>query len=340
MNIYIDESGSFVNAPTVGAWNAVAALAVPEAARRKLDQLVHQLRTTNRLSGKQEIKIKDLTEDAYLQFIAKLTELNVVVFCTATDAGLNTTAGVLVHQQNQAKEILKHIGKMKHEGGRKGVLLLASQLKQLPPQLYVQLFCQIDLMFDVVSRAITYYAQHIPATLTEFRWRVDQKNTSRTDFEDAFEKLSPAILQTRSFSEPLPRVKGFDYRKMGQYEFKDGKLPEYLKEDYGVEAKSGFNIQKLIRGNIKFIDSRHSAGVQAVDLIVSGIRRCLRRQFSNNEMAAAAIGKLTLQAKHNGPSINLISFANETLLESETARLVKIVSANSKAMVKKTRMKQ
>ena len=40
VNIYIDESGSFVNASTVGAWNAVAALAVPEAAEEKIDQLL------------------------------------------------------------------------------------------------------------------------------------------------------------------------------------------------------------------------------------------------------------------------------------------------------------
>jgi len=44
MNIYIDESGSFVNASTVGAWNAVAALAVPEATDVKIDQLLGQLK--------------------------------------------------------------------------------------------------------------------------------------------------------------------------------------------------------------------------------------------------------------------------------------------------------
>jgi transcriptional regulator NrdR family protein len=335
VNIYIDESGSFVNASTVGAWNAVGALAVPEVARKKLNQIVRELRTTGKLPGKQEIKIKDLTEDEYLKFIAKLAELNVAVFCTATDAGLNSTASVSVHQQNHAKEILRHIDKMKHEGGRSGVLLLASQLEQLPPQLYVQLFCQIDLMFDVVTRAINFYVQHVPATLTEFRWRIDQKNSSKTDFEDAFEKLSPAMLQTRSFSEPLPRIRGFDYSKMNQYEFEGGKMPEYLKQDYGLDVGSGFNIQKLIRGNIKFVDSRQSVGVQAADLVVSGIRRFLRKQFSNNEVAAQTIGKLMLQGKHNGPSINLISFANETSLDSDTARLVRIMSASSKPMIKK-----
>ena len=128
MNIYIDESGSFVNASTVGAWNAVAAFAVPEAARKKLDQLLDQLKRSDRHGGRRETKINNLTEDAYLQFIEKLAELNAVVFCTATDAGLNTKTGILKHQYKQAKEIRKHIEKLRYAGGRQGVLLMASRL--------------------------------------------------------------------------------------------------------------------------------------------------------------------------------------------------------------------
>jgi hypothetical protein len=243
-----------------------------------MDQRLRQLRISNGHEAGKETKLNDLAEDTYLQFIGNLADLNAVVFCTATDAGLNTTVRVLEHQQHQVEEILRHIDKMKYEGGRQGVLLMASQLGKLSPQLYVQLLCQINLMFDVVSRVITYYAQHDPGTLAEFKWRIDQKNISRTDFEDAFEKLSPPLLQTRSISEPLLMVKGFDYSSMNQYEFEDGKMPEYLKEVYGIEVEAGLNIQKLIRGNIKFMDSQDSPGIQAVDLIVSGIRRCLRKR--------------------------------------------------------------
>lgn len=335
MNIYIDESGSFVNAPTAGAWNAVAALAVPEPAEEKIDQLLGQMRISNGHGVGREIKLSDLAENKYLQFISKLADLNVVVFCTATDAGLNTTDRVLEHQRHQVEEILRHIDKMKYEGGRQGILLMAAQLVKLSPQLYVQLLCQINLMFDVVSRVIMYYAQHDPRTLAEFRWRIDQKNVSRTDFEDAFEKLSPPLLQTRSISEPLLKVNGFDYSSMRQYEFEDGKMPEYLKEVYGIEVEAGLNIQKLIRGNIKFMDSQNSSGIQAVDLIVSGIRRCLRRQFSNNDKVASILGKLMLQAKHNAPPLNLITFANDSPMEIEAARLVRMMSRHCKSMIKR-----
>ena len=312
----------------------MAALAVPESGRKKLDALVKQLKVESAGPAAKEVKLNEVLEDRYFQFLAELEKLNAVVFCTATDAGHNTLERVAEHQQFQVNGVLKHLDKMKYEGGRRGVELMASQLQKLSPQLYVQLVCQINLMFDVVSRAITYFAQHCPSTLREIRWRVDQKNSARPDFEEAFEKLSPALLQSRSIEEPLMMVRGFNYSFMTQYEFPDGKPPEYLKEDYGIEVKGAFNLQKLVRGNMTFMDSKDSPGIQAVDLVVSGIRRCLRSEFSNNELAAPRLGKLMLQAAHNGPSVNLVAFGVEAPLPNETGRLVKLMSANSRRMMK------
>jgi hypothetical protein len=333
LNIYIDESGSFVNASTIGSWNAVAAFAVSEKSEEKIEYHLDQLKISNGFDLSKEVRLKDLSEGSYLQFIENLAALNIVVFSTATDSGLNTIDRVIEHQQGQVAETLRHIDKMKYEGGRQGVQLVSSQLAKLSPQLYVQLLCQINLMFDIVSRVINYYAQREPDALAEFRWRIDQKNITRTDFEDAFEKLSPALLQTRSISEPLMMVKGFDYSSLSQYEFEDGKVPEYLNDVYGIEAKSGLNIQKIIRGDIKFMDSKDSPGIQAVDLVVSGIRRCLRRQFSENEKVAAKLGQLMLQEKHNAPPLSLISFANDQPLPLEVARLVRIMTKNNKDMI-------
>ncbi len=334
MNIYIDESGSFVNAPTIGKWNAVAALAVPEVGRRKLDALLGQLRLKGTDPSKKEVKLNELPDDRYFEFLTQVERLNAVVFCTATDAGLNTPERAVDHQQYQIAGVLKHLDKMKYEGGQRGVEMMAGQLKKLSPQLYVQLICQINLMFDVVSRSVTYFAQHSPSTLREFRWRVDQKNSARPVFEEAFERLSPPLLQSRSIEEPLIMVRGFDYSYMTQYEFPNGKPPEYLKETYGIEVKDAFDIQKIVRGNMKFMDSKDCPGIQAVDLIVSGIRRCLRGEFVNNDVAAVCLGKLMLQAIHNGPSINLVTLGADAAAPKETSRLVKLMSSNSKRMLK------
>ena len=318
MNIYIDESGSFVNASAVGKWNAVVAVTVPEAARRGLACNLRQLKLRHGTPLVQEIKLNALAESEYLDFLQALAGLNLAVFCTATDAGSNTPAIVRERQRNQVREILRHIGKMRYEGGRLGVQLVASQLANLSPQLYVQLVCQVNLMYDVVSQATMYYAQHCPSTLREFRWRIDQKNTRRTDFEDAFEKLSPTLLQSRSIAEPLMLVHGFDYSHMTQYEIEKG-APNYLKDVYGIEIGDAFNVHKLVRDNMRFMDSRQSFGIQVADLVASGIRRCLRREFANNEAAAQALGALMLQAKDNQPSVSLVTLASDKPLDDETA---------------------
>ena len=336
MNIYIDESGSFVSAPKQGSWNAVAAFALPEAARKGLEHVVAEVMRSISRRGSREVKIKDLDEQGYLAFIAKLSRLNGTLFCVATDAGLNTSRSVAEHQRVQASKILQHIDKMRHEGGRQGIALLASQIEHLSPQLYVQLMCQLELMYDVVSRAITYYVQQNSITLKEFRWRIDRKNTDKTNIEDAFEKLSPAILQTMSISRPFIKVREFDYSSMKQYEFAPGKTPTYLRDDYGIDvAGDSWNIQKLIRGNIAFIDSKDSAGIQAVDLIVSGIRKCLRRGFQNNEKVASLLGTLMLQAMRGETPLRLVSFGVDEAADRETARLVRLMAHNAKPMLKR-----
>ena len=49
MNIYMDESGSFVHASTLGAWNAVAALATTEHADEEIHHHLAQLKLSNGL---------------------------------------------------------------------------------------------------------------------------------------------------------------------------------------------------------------------------------------------------------------------------------------------------
>jgi hypothetical protein len=174
----------------------------------------------------------------------------------------------------------------------------------------------------------------VPSTLSHFGWRVDRKGEDPTLFERSFEKLSPALLQTRSIDEPMPMVTGFDYSGMAKYQFEDGKLPEYLSKDYGIEPEHGLNIQKIIREDIAFVDSISSVGVQVADLIASGIRKCLRGEFDDNEAVAAALGELMVQARQNDPPLNLVSLAAAAPLSPRTARLVRIMIASARSMVR------
>jgi hypothetical protein len=333
MNIYIDESGSFVSSPTSGSWSVVAALAVPESGETKLSECLAALKAKNDCVTGNELKIHQVTEGSYAEFLMELGTLNLALFSTAFDAGLDNDDFIRGHQQNQVAEILSHLDEMLYEGGRQGLLLMAKQLEKLSPQLYAQLFCQVRLIYDVVARAINYFVQRAPDTLSAFRWRIDQKNISRTDFEDVFEKFSPALLQTMSITEPLRRINEFDYSRMCKYEFEEGEFPEYLQKALGDKPREGINIQKIVREDIQFLDSVVSPGIQAVDLVVSGLRRCLRMQFTNNEQTAALLGRLMVQAQYNGPPLSIITFAAKRhRLAEETAQLVRIMINNCKPM--------
>jgi Protein of unknown function (DUF3800) len=335
MQIYIDESGSFVSALLAGSWNVVAAVAMPESARLKIDKSFKLLKLSTGTNVLNEIKLNDIPEFQYLAFLESLLQTDLLLFATATDAGYNTPDRIARHQKGQVEKIRENIPRMRFEGGMQGFKLLADQLEVIPLQLYAQLVCQVDLLHDVVSRSINYFAQRIPGTLTEFRWRIDQKNTSKTTYEKAFEDIAPALLQTRSLREPAFRIAGFDYRRMSAYEFPNGEPPQYLAQEYGIHVEQGLNIQKLIRGNLKFEDSKLSLGIQLADLLASGLRRCLRGGFQNNEAASQALGKLTLQNQRGKYPIHLISFAElEGQADPVASKAVKIMKQFCRPMLK------
>lgn len=339
MEIYIDESGLFAPSKQRGSWSVVAAFAVPGRAVPVLELILTRAKESIGYSNQTEVKLKHFQnkENEYFKFLEQLAELDGLLFSVASDSSLNPPAEVMHHQRMQVAELLRHIDKMRYEGGRRGVELVGSQLSSLSPQLYVQNACQIELMYEVFSASINYYAQRHPETLAEFRWRVDRKDTSPSSFEAAFEKMSPALLQTISFTSPLAKVRSpeFDYSYLDRFEIP---IPSYLKEDYGIELdeEKALDIQKIIRGDIEFVDSSGCVGVQVADLVVSGLRRCLRHGFTDNERAATCLGRLMVEAPRKRIPILLVGFGkNLPWLDKRTAQLVKTMRANAKPMFRR-----
>jgi hypothetical protein len=193
-------------------------------------------------------------------------------------------------------------------------------------------------MLSFVIRGISYFAQRNPNTLEAFRWRIDQKEPNKkTDFEDAFEKFSPALLQTISINEPAPILSWCDYRHMQEFIYRKSETPDYLKENFPHLIGDGcLNIGKIIQKDIKFIDSKVSTGVQIADLLASGVRRLLKMGFKNNKIAAHLLGSLMVQEKHNDSPIKLVTFGSKTALKKELSKLVKIMIRSCRPMVKKS----
>ena len=333
VNIYLDESGSFVFHPKQGSWSVVVAICCPESSRRAIQNVVGQLRRRhgNRAA---EVKLPKIGECEYLRFLEELASHELIMFATATDSALNSPARVQAHQLAAVQDIRSNILRMKFDGGRLGMTLLADQLESLSPQLYVQLVMQVNLVYDVIARSINYYVQRSPVTLREFRWRVDQKNTIKPVFEQTFEKIALPLLQARSIREPMMRVREFDYWHLAAYEFAPGEEPDYLQTEHGLPPMDGLNVQKLFRGNLKFVNSTASDGVQVADLLASGLRRALKGNFDEPITVAKAIGRLCVQNLRGRPAINLLSFGEEQPLPALTSVIVNELDRECKQFIR------
>jgi hypothetical protein len=337
MQIFIDESGLFVPASKAGSWSVVAAFAVPHKAAFTMESI---LGVAKRLLGREidsEIKLKDFGQDeaAYFRFLENIQRIGGLLFATGYNSSINGPSAVVHHQRMQVSKVMENIDKMRHEGGRQNVLLTASQLGKLSLQLYTQLYCQITLMREVVRLSATYYAQRQPEALAAFMWRIDRCGAPPSAYERSFEQMTPLMLQTVSLSSPLVKIRSpeFDYSYLETFEMD---VPSFFKDDYGIDVKGdrGLDLHKLIRGDMEFVDSKHWAGIQVVDLIVSGIGRCLRGGFQNNERAAVLLGSLMVEAESNNIPIKLVSFREgRVALDSRTARLVNLMRANSRPMM-------
>lgn len=334
MIIAIDESGTFTCAPTRNSWCVVSAYVFSERIQSRSFAALKKLKKSSGAAEHQEIKLKNVSEHDYFQFIAELSKLGGVLLAVATDSHINDQATVIRHRTIQADKIRENVPRMNYESGKKGITILADEIDSLSPQLYVQLQCQVELISDIFHRAILYFVQRDPYTLRKYKWRIDQKNTAKTTYEQAFEKVICPILQTISFREPMIFLNEADYSHMEPYIYSEGEVPEYIEEAYGKKLRGGVNIGKIIRDDMSFPNSKIDLAVQIADLLASGIRRCLRSEFTNNHLASKMLGSLMLGNMKGKYPIQYVSFQDhEKVADASIARVTTAMESTAKEML-------
>lgn len=334
MIIAIDESGTFVNAPTRNSWCIVSAYVFSERVQSRSYAALKKLKKDSGVSAHQEIKLKNVPEDVYFRFVTELSKLGGVLFAVATDSHINDNHSVIRHRTIQANKIRENEPKMIYEEGKKAISLLFNEIDSLSPQLYIQLQCQIQLLSDIFHRAFLYYVQRDPKTLRKYKWKIDQKNTTKTVYEKAFEKVVCPILQTISFSEPMIFLKEADYSYMAPYLYSEDDVPKYVEEAFGKKLDGGVNIGKIVRDDMAFPDSKLELSVQIADLLASGVRRCLRSEFANNHIAAQLLGSLMLDGVKEEPPIKFVGFQeHEEITDASIGKTTAIMKRASKGML-------
>lgn len=336
MRIFIDESGSFVYADDHNAWSTVGAVVILDEAMGAAESALQQFKIENGCPSNEELKLGKVGDEmSYFRLLNQLAQLNCTLYGLATNAQLNTPEAARTHKTLSAQALVKHIDKMVHQSMKESIQGVSEQVLRLSDQLYIQFSCQIRLMHYVVLQAVTYYVQFSPESLGSFVWRVDRKEPlGKTEFEDVFENLSPGYLQTLSLDDPMPRVEGFDYSHLAKY---DSAEPKYLKEQYGIDVDLSdvLDIGRLIRDDIQFVDSKSDFGVQIADLVTSGLRRCLRKEFNDNLRAAAFLGRLMVNRGRGQQPLLLLSLGEEAVLDKSTEGLVRMMKRQQRSMIRR-----
>lgn len=289
-------------------------------------------------SRNSEVKLRDVGEDDYMWLLANLSRLDGVLYAVATDASVNTPEVIEHHQAEQVGRMLAPIPLMQYESGRQAVRDLTNQVSRLSHQLYVQMVSQVHLVLSIINSAVLFFVQRHPQTLSKFRWKIDQKNSDKIEYEEAFSRVLPAFLQTASLREPMPMLEGADYSWFNSFYFPEGEEPTYLQDVYGIEDCDAddrkLNIGQLVREDVAFVDSETSLGVQVADLLASGLRRCLRSRFERNSEVAALLGGLMVQNVRNQAPVHLISFGvKEHTVGDSAQRTVAIMRENARGML-------
>jgi hypothetical protein len=336
MFIYIDESGSFVPTSSANSWNVIAAYAMPEAARKHAESALRKLKITAGKTHSDEVKLKELTEGHLVDLFDSLAELGAIAFASCIDLGAQDPEAIASHQAGQVEKIRANVPRMVYEEGRALIENLAARVERLSPQLYIQMVVQTDLIDQVYRATTLYFSQRVPATLGSFRWRIDEKNSSRPVFEQTLRHIAPPVLQSMSLHDPAVFVREFDYSHFERaFRYAPGEMPTYLQEATGVEAESAANLGKILR-DFEFVRSHEMPGVQIADLLASSFRRVLRGEFNDNLGVARRLGRLTVQRAKSQPSIHLISLSlsEDQYAKGGAADVVRAVRASARSMLR------
>lgn len=331
MYIFIDESGTFTHSNDPDSWCVVAAYVVPEQKRRDIATLISRIRAIGNNGA--ETKLRHLTEEQYIWFLKELRKLDGLVFSIAVDVGLHRPEAIALHRDKQADKVIEHREKMVHATGRQGLTDLSEQIRSLPVQLYTQLICQLILFHKILTRAPLYFVQRHPPSLSHFRWRLDQKARTPTQYEDAFQKILPAMLQTMSMEEPMIMLDGANYSYFSRFDYPLGAEPTFLKDQYGIENKGGFNIGKMIREDFQLADSSTTPGIQIADLIAAGIRRLFRGGFKSEEQIALLLGANMVQEQKGEFPLILASLDQTAHTSTRVAHLIRLMASARRPML-------
>jgi hypothetical protein len=291
VQIFIDESGSFVQPRQQHRVSAVGALAIPDQQADALFTAFVDL-TAHWAAKDEEVKGSSLSEIQIAGVIELVGRYDCIFDVRGIDMGLHNRTRVATFQDRQAAAVTADITSSSHSSRLEWAAKTEARMRALSPQLFTQAMVTIYLVLDLLQAVTIYYAQRRPQELGQFRWRVDPKDpTRRTELEMLWTDVILPMGQTRSITEPFNTVPGCDYSYFRRFYIERDAMPPDLALHVGERRRrdGGIDVEKILK-DLLFPDSRSEVGLRITDILLSAFCRALNGTLA--ERGWALLGRL------------------------------------------------
>ncbi len=240
-----------------------------------------------------EVKGSRLDESQSAEVIDLLCKYEVLVKFFAVDMATHGEAVVSDLKARQAAGVIANLTPEHNHGITAQLHGLATAIRGMPNQLFLQAFLMIELVLKVIEEGTLYFAQRLPRELGEIKWIVDRKNRTITQMEEMWTTLILPMSETHFGRTPLKTLVEADYSHFdARYGFSietgDTEMLrhlEWVRQAHGgrplTPTDRGIDAKLLLTDQRDFLDSQSSLGLQLADMLATILRRALndRLQF-------------------------------------------------------------
>lgn len=343
MHIFIDESGIFsTESKSLSAWSTVGGVVIPDVSLDAVGLSLGKLKNSHNLDINEEFKINrpDCTSEPYQEFLKSLDKVGCTLHALSTRSSPATPDNLDFHKSLTIAAIRNYALKCQDitSHGETVVALVQS----LKAQEYNQCILQAQSIYNMLPKIISYYAKVLPGEIGRFKWVIDRKNISENAYERCFKELYVGLIMVRSMKQYSSLLSDRDYSAFYNKFSPDVSMSDLVrntKEELGIDRgyidKSFIpvNFGAILQDEFSLEDSKRSTGIQVADLLVSSVNRCLKRNYTENEKMAKALGRLMINAPRiEERSLMVLGYGPTRPIANSPGKLINLMDASSKQL--------
>ncbi|WP_242210042.1 MULTISPECIES: DUF3800 domain-containing protein [unclassified Pseudomonas] len=342
MHIFIDESGIFSASSDQKTWSTVGAVTVPDRSMKAVSDALRSLKLSLGAALGSEIKQErpDCQSEPYQIFLKALDDAGCTLHVLSTRGTAVEALGLEKHRKGTIDGVRNYASKIPEAAPHaEEVVALIESLK---PQEYNQCILQVQIICEMLPKIISYYADFMPEEIGRFKWVIDRKGEKENRYERTFKSLYVGLVGVRARKQTAAILAGRNYSAFYRRFSPEEDVSELLiksKEMYGVDhthlkdAIVPVDFGDILEGEFSLEDSKENDGIQVADLLISSVNRCLKRNYTDNEKMAKALGSLMINAPRiDERCIMVLGHSGTRPLANAPAKLVNIMDAASKKL--------